>query len=1351
MLLIVFQFSQPVIKQDSAVKSAAAKQINTVIADANNAPDDAAKDAQQSEARAISNNEPPKISWQLNTPDVKENTPRDAATVNALPDAVTVGTLPATVTVNTSAAAVTAPIPPAAVLAMTVRRTDGVEVKPIEVKPIIEDKPNIPLTLYDEPLKLYTVNTYNKKPVTGLKPVQLPALKPMGDAEAAPSRPINIMPDEETPRLYKISSNGNTPAEAVEPSPPLQVTRIVSTGGQNTSAIAEQMGIGEPLKLYKVAAAVKKPQVDPVDAAAYEEMAQLQRADIKANQLPNAGYMSKNKPLKLYALSGKGSDAAETVVNSPAQGLKQSAGDAGTTVVTGKKPPGYGPQIDTDIESESSMIGKNQDSMDIPKEPENNDTVENTDLKDTKTKPFRIMFFGKLRKSRPSLAKEADSGPASEHKPVKRRFKVSFRRPPKAEKQPAAKNTDNKVPQNKPRAKTKTAVNKYDKRVDNLRPQVEIIGAKAKGNAHYIMTKRERGLMKRWNLLLLSQRQEDIKIGKRRISKKNTKIKRRRRATVVPRTTQQSIPYITDYEEGLFEVEPNKYSKTYMMQDLNYLLAQVEEQRHIFEKYGEFLNYFSDDMNVAITIDNHVVSLAEQERSIFYPDRDDEYDLHRHEYNGILRRQILAGRNDIKITKYVTVTIDCDTPYEALLRFHKIDAEVITNLRRIGADGRMLSTEERLAVLHDKFRKGHEGEFEVSFDFLKEQGVSSKDYIAPSFFRFERSHFMIDEQFYRCLYVSNLPNSLTDTFLSELVDVEFPLVTTINVQPLAQDKALRLIRKQLTGMESNKIESEKRAVRSGYSPETISHDLKQSLAQAETLLNEVQSNDQKMFFVTITLMAAGDTLEELDEHCKVLESRARQKTCQLQSFIYQQENAFRCTLPVGMAPYNKIYVERALTTTATAVFIPFSSQELFQLGGFYYGLNQMSRNLILCDRTAMKTPSGFILGSTGSGKSFATKREQMNVILQDPLTTVLVIDPENEYGDFARAFGGVRINISMESSNYVNPMDMSFAYGLDDEDDIDIENRKTKALQKKSDVIMSIVQSMIANGKNETLITPQQKTIVDRAVRRTYTDYLAHNFDPAYLPTLLDLQGELDKERNTKEGQELADGVEYYTKGSMNVFAHQTNVNYSGRFVVFNVKELGEQLKQIALLIILDFIWNRLMSNFSAHVRTYCYVDEIHLLFKNEYSSRFLQQLYKRGRKYGLVMTGITQNMTDVLATEMSRSMIANSDFLMLLSQSPEDLKILAEMLNISEAQMAYVNRAEPGSGLLFAEKVIVPFVDQFPSTSYLYKLMSTKFNEEYTTETVEDILNEAQQQKEKDRRYSLHNSHVRQIANDLK
>jgi hypothetical protein len=860
-----------------------------------------------------------------------------------------------------------------------------------------------------------------------------------------------------------------------------------------------------------------------------------------------------------------------------------------------------------------------------------------------------------------------------------------------------------------------------------LELQVEEIKKKQADDPYYLITKKERKILLTWANKKERERKSEINKGKKKVSLINKKMEKRRKlSTTIPKTTQESIPYVADYEEGLFEVEPNKYSKTYEIKDINYLVAKEEEQVNIFVKYGEFLNYFSEEMNLSVSIDNRVVSMNEQEEKVFYPMKNDDYDVHRKEYNRILKRQLIAGRNDIQQNKYITVTIDCDSPYEAILRFHKIDAEVLTNLKKIGSNGRLLSTDERLALLHDKFRKGREGEFKINYDFIKEQGISSKDYIAPSSFRFEKKHFMIEDEYYRCMYLNNLPASLSDEFLSELTDCEFPLLTTLNIQPVAQDKGLRLVKKQLTGMQANKIDAEKKAMRAGYSPETISHDLKQSLRQAEELLDDMMNKNQKMFFVTITLMVNGKTLEELEEHCKILISKARKYTCQLQRFDWQQEDAFKVTLPLGVLP-KRVSVERTLTTESTSIFMPFANEELFQAGGFYYGLNQISRNLILCNRTAMKTPSGFILGSSGSGKSFATKREILNVLLNDDKTSVLVIDPENEYGDFARAFGGTVISISADSDNYINPLDMSVDYGLDENDDsqeTDISNKKAKALQKKSDYLMSIIQCMITVGDStQSVITPQQKTVVDRCIRNCYKEYLENDFDEAYLPTLLNLQDMLDMERTVSEdGRLIAEGVEYYTKGSMNIFSHKTNVEYNNRFVVFNVRDLGTQLKQIALLIVLDFIWNRMIQNFQNGVRTYCYVDEIHVLFHNEYSARFLQQLYKRGRKYGLVITGITQNMEDLLRSDMARSMIGNSDFIMMLNQAPEDLKILAPMLKISDAQMSYVSRADAGSGLLFAENTIVPFVDRFPNDSYLYKLMSTRFGED---DNVEDIVSE--------------------------
>lgn len=884
-------------------------------------------------------------------------------------------------------------------------------------------------------------------------------------------------------------------------------------------------------------------------------------------------------------------------------------------------------------------------------------------------------------------------------------------------------------PQNNNKKKNDKNKKKKEKTVKKSKAQkvYEDVEQKKQENPNYIPTKREGRMLLAYAKEVEKKRIAEIKKGEKDIAKKNNNMKKRRNAkSFIPKSTQDDLPYIADFDEGLFEVEPNKYSKCYLIKDINYLTAKEDEAVAIFCKWGEFLNYFSEEMNIAVVIDNRVVSINEQEQKVFYKLTGDDYDMHRKEFNKILKRQLVAGNNDIQQNKYVTVTIDADSPYEALLRFHKIDAEVINNLRKIGSDGTIMSTDERLSMLHDKMRKGREGEFKVDYNFLKEQGVSSKDYVAPSSFWFkQKDYFMIEDTYYRCMYINNLPASLSDEFINDLTDCEFPVITTLNIQPVAQDKALRIVKKQLTGMEANKIEAEKKAVRAGYSPETISHELKQSLNQGEELLDDMINKNQKMFFVTIMVMASGNSLDELNENSKILTSKARKYTCQLQVFDNQQRDAFKVILPMGVTPNNKLYVERTLTTESTSIFVPFASQELFQTGGFYYGLNQISRNLILCNRTKMKTPSGFILGSSGSGKSFACKREMLSVLLSDSKTGLLVIDPENEYGDFAKAFGGAVLSLSASSETYINPLDMDENYGLDDNDDpIDtpLPKKKEKALQKKTEYLMSIIQCMLADEDNRTTVTPQQKSIIDRAIRRTYEDYLEHDFDVEYIPTLINLQDELDKEKKTEDGRLIAEAVEYYTRGSMNLFSHKSNIDFSNRFVVFNIRDLGKELKQISLLIVLDFIWNRMIANCQSKIRTYCYVDEIHVLFQNTFSERYLQQLYKRGRKYGLVITGITQDVEDLLKSDMARGMISNSDFIMMLNQNGDNLKLLAKMLNISEAQTSYVSRADAGSGLLFAEKTIVPFVDQFPTNSYLYTLMSTKFGEDSDSD-IEDFI----------------------------
>jgi len=867
--------------------------------------------------------------------------------------------------------------------------------------------------------------------------------------------------------------------------------------------------------------------------------------------------------------------------------------------------------------------------------------------------------------------------------------------------------------------KSKKSKDKEGKTKSSLQKKVELIEQKQAEQADYIPTAREMKILATWNAKQLALAKKEIEEKTKDMSTKSRTMEKRREArSAIPRSTQQSIPYIADYIEGMFEVSPNKYSKMFKLQDVNYSIAAESDQVEIFCKLGEFYNYFSEDAVVQLVVDNRYISLEEQERRILYPMVGDAYDRHREEYNNILRRQIAAGNNDMQVEKFLLVTIDADTPIEALLRFHKVEAEVISGVQKIGADAKLLTSTERLAYYHDKFRHGREGDFQIDFDTIKAAGISSKDYIAPTLFLFRGNHFRIEDDFYRVLFLNNLPSSLPDTFLQDLYKHDFSVTVSLSIQPVAQDNGLKVVRKQRAGIGTNKIDAEKRAVKSGYSPESIQPSIKEAYAQAETLYEDMTKNNQRMFFVTITCMVHGSSLDELNENCKMVEGAARRSTAQLQTLTSQQEEGMKITLPFGYPPLDT-YVDRMLTTESLSIFMPFSNQELFQPGGFYYGMNPISQSLIFLDRTKMDYGSGFVLGKPGAGKSFATKRELLNVLLTSQDTTVIIIDPENEYGDFARAFGGEVLKISADSNVRINPMDMSPDYGLDEDDgeDTPLSTKKYKALKKKAGYIMAVVERMLTPGdRNVSSLTPQQRSLVDRCVERCYKNYLDHDFDLNHLPTLLDLQKEFEKEKadsGTEDARLVAEGVEYYTRGSMDLFAYKTNSDINNRLVVFNIRDLGGELKEIAMTIIFDFIWNKMVENKNKGVRTYCYADEIHVMFYSWYSAYFLKQLYKRGRKYGLNITGITQNIEELLRSEQARSMVNVSDFVMMLNQSSEDLAILASILPISTAQMKYVSGVEAGSGLIFAENVIVPFVDRFPDDSYLYTLMSTKFGED--------------------------------------
>lgn len=867
---------------------------------------------------------------------------------------------------------------------------------------------------------------------------------------------------------------------------------------------------------------------------------------------------------------------------------------------------------------------------------------------------------------------------------------------------------------------------------DKTRAQIvsENVRDKQKANPNYIPSKVEGKMLRIYAEECNKKLQQKENERKKDVLNKIRKMERRKTAkTFLPGSTQDDLPYKADYEEGLFEVEPNKYSKCYEIMDINYFDAKEEEGTVIFCKWAEFLNYFSDEVSVCLYIDNRIISIQEQEKKIFLKLQGDSNDVHRKELNRILEQQIQMGRNNIHQNKYFTVTIEAESPYEALMRFHKIDPEVIRYLRKAGSSGRVLSTEERLEMLHDKMRKGSEGEFQIDFDFLKAQGLSSKDYIAPSSFLFEKNYLVVGDTYHRCMYVCNLPASLSDDFLNDMSDCNFPVTIAVNINPIDQAKAKDIVLKQLTGMTADVQKAKNKARAKGLGEASINPDLEHSLEEARQLLDDLLYKNQKLFYVSILIMASGNTIEELEENCKLLKNKARTYPCQLQVFDNQQRDAYKITLPMGVTTSKKVYVDRTLTTDSTAIFIPFAHQELFQEHGNYIGLNQNTRNIIFCDRSLMKTPSGFILGSSGSGKSFLAKEQIGFEVFKDTRSDILVIDPEDEYGAYAMALGATVFRMGNSSDYHLNPFDMTPNYGLDEKDDPDavpMEKKKEKALKKKTEFIMTIISSKIGS------LTAQHKSVIDRVTRRTFKEFLDHDFDEKFIPTFVEFQNELDKEKKTPEAVALAESCEYFTKGFMNLFSYKTNLDFENRFVVFSIRDLGKEMMNTGLLIILEFIWNRMVKNGARKKKTKCIADEIHLLFSNPMSENYMQQYYQRGRKYGLEMTGITQDVDKILKSEVAKIMIFNSDFIVMLNQKGDNLRELVELLGMSETQASYLKNAEPGCGLLSAQKVIIPFVNHFPEDSYLYSLISTKFGEESDDKTklyIENIIKNQQRE----------------------
>ena len=775
---------------------------------------------------------------------------------------------------------------------------------------------------------------------------------------------------------------------------------------------------------------------------------------------------------------------------------------------------------------------------------------------------------------------------------------------------------------------------------------------------------------------------------KRRLAASVSKAKRDGR---LPKTAQQTIPYQEMCQDGICIIGDRYFTKQIQFYDVNYQLAQNEDKNLIFENYCDFLNYFDSSIKVQLSFLNQRADMEEYQKSIHIPEQADAFNGIRREYSGMLKGQLARGNNGLTKTKYITFGIEADSLKEAKPRLERIEADVLANFKVLGVRAHSLDGYERLAILHRMFHPADNQKFKFAWDAIWKTGLSSKDFIAPDSFTFKSGqYFQIGRTYGAVSFLQILAPELTDRMLADFLDLENSMVVTLHIQSIDQSAAIKNIKRKITDLDRMKIEEQKKAVRAGYDMDIIPSDLATFGSEAKTLLEDLQSRNERMFLVTMLVMNHAGTRQKLENNIFQAAGVAQKYNCALRRLDYQQEQGLMSSLPLGL---NQISIQRGLTTSSTAIFVPFTTQELFMNGeALYYGLNALSNNLIMADRKKLKNPNGLILGTPGSGKSFSAKREITNAFLITP-DDIAIIDPEQEYSPLVQRLGGQVIDISPASDQYINPMDLTLNYSEDD-----------NPLTLKSDFILSLME-LIVGGKSG--LEPVEKTVVDRCVHMVYRDYL-QDPRPEKMPVLGDLY-ELLRKQPEQEAQRLATALEIYVTGSLNVFNHQTNVEIKSRIVCYVIKNLGKQLKKFGMQVVQDQVWGRVSENREAHKSTRLYIDEMHLLLREEQTAAYTVEIWKRFRKWGGIPTGITQNVKDLLASREIANIFENSDFIYMLNQAGGDRQILAKQLNISPHQLGYVTNSNAGEGLLFYGNVIIPFVDHFPKDTELYSIMTTR------------------------------------------
>lgn len=751
----------------------------------------------------------------------------------------------------------------------------------------------------------------------------------------------------------------------------------------------------------------------------------------------------------------------------------------------------------------------------------------------------------------------------------------------------------------------------------------------------------------------------------------------------IPKSIQQVIPIKRIWEDGIFLVGKNKYSLTYKFTDINYAVASKEDKESMFLDYSELLNSFDSGATTKITIVLRRINKKNFEDDILLEFKQDGLDIYRQEYNQMLLDKAIDSNGMVREI-YLTISVFKKNHEEAKSYFRRISSDIISHLAKLGSKCVSLNSIERLRILHDFYRIGEESNYNLDIKSLMRKGHSFKDYICPDGFSFKNDYFEMGNKFGRVLFLKDYASYIKDSMVAELTDMNQNMMLSIDIIPIPTDEAVKEVENRLLGVETNITNWQRKQNANNNFSAVVPYDMEQQRKESKEFLDDLTTRDQRMMFANLTLVITADSKEQLDADTESVLITARKHLCQIVPLKYQQMDGLNTVLPIGV---RNVEILRTLTTESLAVLNPFRVQEIMDKGGIYYGENAISHNLIMVNKEKLLNQSAFLLGVPGSGKSFSAK-ELITFLSLSTNDDILICDPEGEYSALVNAMGGEVIEISASSRDHINAMDMLDGYG-----------DGANPVSDKSEFILSLFEQLDKKG-----LGPKQKSIIDRCTALVYEDYNKTGI----MPTLIDLRKKL-LEQPEKEANELALSLELFTNGSLNVFAHETNVNTRSRIISYDIYKLGKQLKTMGLLVITDAMINRVSENYKKGKRTHIFIDEIHVMFANEYSSAFFNSAWRQFRKRNAYPTAITQNVEYLLSSVDASTMLSNSEFIVMLNQASSDRQELARLLNISDEQMSYITNSDAGCGLIKYGSSLVPFVNRFPKDTKLYKLMTTK------------------------------------------